>query len=403
MKEKKEQTKNTKNTKKKENKKTNTAKSNKTVKETKTVNENKAVEETKAVKESKKEKAPKVAEVKKAPSKKKNDDEALYKFFDFVDKYRLAIYGVIGGVLATLLVVILIWPDRIAKLEDGTEPVAEIEGYVVTADDLYEDMKVIYSVSQLLDKIDNKILEEKYPTTDEMNDEIKSQAEQYYKVYEQYYGQTKEEFLASNFGSEAAFLAYLRLQHRRSSYATDYIKGLITNKEINKYYEDKVYGDINTKHILVKVDSSASDEEKKEAENLAKEIISKLDEGKTFDEVKEEYKDKITYEELGYKSYNASLESAYMKEMESLKNNSYSKTPVKTSYGYHVVYRIDQKDKPSLDDVKDEIIDALVSAKSSEDKNLYYIALDKMRTDAGLKFSDTVLEKKYNTYMEEYK
>ena len=31
-----------------------------------------------------------------------------------------------------------------------------------------------------------------------------------------------------------------------------------------------------------------------------------------------DYKDKITYEELGYKSYNASLESAYMEEMEKL-------------------------------------------------------------------------------------
>ena len=96
--------------------------------------------------------------------------------------------------------------------------------------------------------------------------------------------------------------------------------------------------------------------------NLAKEIISKLNEGKSFDEVKEEYKDKITYEELGYKSYNASLESAYMNEMESLSNESYSKTPVKTSYGYHIVYRIDQKEKPSLEDVKEEVTETTTKA-----------------------------------------
>ena len=133
------------------------------------------------------------------------------------------------------------------------------------------------------------------------------------------------------------------------------------------------------------------------------EIISKLDEGKTFDEVKEEYKDKITYEELGYKSYNANLESAYMEAMQKLENNSYSKEPVKTSYGYHVIYRIDQKEKPALEDVKEEIIDSLVSEKKSEDKNISYVALDKMREESGLKFSDTVLEKKYNTYMSQYK
>lgn len=334
----------------------------------------------------------------------KVSDDKVFKMLEFFDKYRLAIYGAVGGILITILVVIIIWPDRIATLKDGTQPVAEIDNYTVTADDLYEDMKELYSISSLLDKIDNKILEKKYPETDDMNDEIKETAENYYKAYKQYYQADKEKFLSNNgFSSEKAFLEYLKLQYRRNTYAKDYIKTLISDKDVEKYYNDNVYGDINTKHILVKVDSSASDKDKKAAEDLAKEIISKLNDGKSFDEVKDEYKDKITYEELGYKSYNANLESAYMDAMQKLDNNSYSKEPVKTSYGYHVIYRIDQKDKPALEDVKEEIIDSLVSEKKSEDKNISYIALDKMREEAGLKFSDTVLEKKYNTYMAQYK
>lgn len=346
-----------------------------------------------------------VKEVKKETKKNNNKKEydKLFKFYDFIDKYRLAIYGVIGGVLATILVVILIWPDRIAKLENGLEPIASIDGLTVTAEDLYEDMKEIYSVSNLLDIIDNKILEEKYPETDEMNTELNDQAESYYNMYKQYYGYSKEEFLTRNgFGSERAFIEYLRLQYRRTQYTDDYIKEQITDKEIEKYYEDKVYGDINTKHILVKVSSSATDEEKKKAENLAKEIITKLNEGKSFDEVKDEYKDKITYEELGYKAYNASLESAYMEAMQKLENNSYTKEPVQTSYGYHVIYRIDQKEKPALKDVKEEIITSLVSEHKSEDTSVQYKALEKMREDAKLKFTDTVLEKKYETYKSQY-
>lgn len=346
-----------------------------------------------------------VKEVKKEEKKNTNKKEydKLFKFYDFIDKYRLAIYGVIGGVLATVLVVILIWPDRIAKLENGLEPVASIDGLTVTAEDLYEDMKEIYSISNLLDIIDNKILEEKYPETDEMNTELNDQAESYYNMYNQYYGYSKEEFLTKNgFGSERAFIEYLRLQYRRSQYTDDYIKEQITDKEIEKYYEDKVYGDINTKHILVKASSSATDEEKKNAENLAKEIIAKLNEGKSFDEVKEEYKDQITYEELGYKAYNASLESAYMEAMQKLENNSYTKEPVKTSYGYHVIYRIDQKEKPALEDVKEEIITSLVSERKSEDTSVQYKALEKMREDAKLEFTDTVLEKKYETYKSQY-
>lgn len=361
------------------------------------------VKEEKVVKEAPKKESKKEA---KKDTKKVNkvSDDKVFKMLEFFDKYRLAIYGAVGGILVTVLVVVIIWPDRIATLKDGTQPVAEIDGYTVTANDLYEDMKDVYSISSLLDKIDNKILEEKYPETDEMNDELKQQAESYYSAYKQYYKMDKETFLSNNgFGSEKAFLEYLRLQYRRNKYAEDYIKTLISDKEVEKYYEDKVYGDINTKHILVKVDSSASDEDKKKAEDLAKEIISKLNDGKSFDDVKEEYKDQITYEELGYKSYNANLESAYMEAMQKLENNSYSKEPVKTSYGYHVIYRIDQKEKPALDDVKEEIIDSLVSEKKSEDKNISYVALDKMREESGLKFSDTVLEKKYNTYMSQYK
>lgn len=361
------------------------------------------VKEEKVVKEVPKKESKKESKKDTKKVNKVNDDK-VFKMLEFFDKYRLAIYGAVGGILITVLVVVIIWPDRIATLKDGTQPVAEIDGYTVTANDLYEDMKDVYSISSLLDKIDNKILEEKYPETDEMNDELKQQTESYYSAYEQYYKMDKETFLSNNgFGSEKAFLEYLRLQYRRNKYAEDYIKTLISDKEVEKYYEDKVYGDINTKHILVKVDSSASDEDKKKAEDLAKEIISKLNNGKSFDDVKEEYKDQITYEELGYKSYNANLESAYMEAMQKLENNSYSKEPVKTSYGYHVIYRIDQKEKPVLEDVKEEIIDSLVSEKKSEDKNISYVALDKMREESGLKFSDTVLEKKYNTYMSQYK
>ena len=363
---------------------------------------NENIEKEKVGNKKSKNEAKETLHVKNNQSKKESDK--MTKFFNLYEKHKLTIYGFIAGTLLTILVVILIWPDRIAKLEDGREPVAEIEGTVVTADELYEDMKEIYSISLLLNKIDNIILEEKYPETDEMNEEIQEQADNYYNIYEQYYNQDKVAFLADNgFSSESEFLDYLRLDYRRSKYAEEYVESLVTEKEINEYYENEVYGDINTKHILVKVDSSATDEEKTEAENLAKEIISKLDEGKTFDEVREEYKDSITYEELGYKSYNANLESAYLEEMQKPENDSYSKSPVETSYGYHIIYRIDQKEKPALEDVKDEIITSLAEEKSADDSNLYYIALDKMRTDAGLKFSDTVLEKKYNTYMDNYK
>ena len=97
------------------------------------------------------------------------------------------------------------------------------------------------------------------------------------------------------------------------------------------------------------------------------------------------------------------LEEAYKNEMKNLKDGEYSKEPVKTSYGYHIVYRIDQKEKPALEDIKDQIKEEIADEKISNDKNLYYVVLDKMRENANLKFEDTVLKDKYDNYMSQYK
>ena len=140
-----------------------------------------------------------------------------------------------------------------------------------------------------------------------------------------------------------------------------------------------------------------------EAKKLANEIIKKLDKGTSWDDVIKEYKDKIINEDLGYNAFNASLESAYLKECKNLKVGSYSKTPVLTSYGYHIVYKIDQKDKPKLKDVKDDIKDVLANKKKESDEKLYYKALINMREEAKLEFTDTKLGDEYQKYISQYK
>ena len=50
--------------------------------------------------------------------------------------------------------------------------------------------------------------------------------------------------------------------------------------------------------------------------------------------------------------------------MKNLKDGEYSKEPVKTSYGYHIVYRIDQKEKPALEDIKDQIKEEIADEKN---------------------------------------
>lgn len=345
----------------------------------------------------------KATKVKKENNFSKKATEALNK----IDDHRTGIIlFVVGFLVATLLFRCILWPDRIATLKDGTQPIATLDGKNITADDLYTSMKNYYSVKVFLNNVDKLILNKKYPDTDEMKKEIQSTADYYYQVYEKNYGYTKDKFLSEyGFASEADFLESLSLDYRRNKYYEEYAKSLVTDKEIEKYYENDVFGDVDSKHILVSIkkDSDTDGLTDSEAKALAEEIIDKLNNGTSWDDIITEYGDKITHEELGYQAFNASLESAYLKECKDLAVGSYSKTPVLTSYGYHIVYKIAQKDKPELNNIKDDVIEVLAKEKKNNDTNLYYKALINLREKAKLEFTDTKLKDEYNDYINSYK
>ena len=377
----------------------------KNVKKDKTTNSKKKVEKKEPLK-----KEEKVINTKNISLKetKKKDTDIKHLTYDN-DTNRKICYAFLIGVIITIIVVIIIWPKRIATLKDGTQPILTVNNTTYTADDLYNDMKDTYSINILINSLDKMILDKKYKEDNEMNDSVKQTAEYYYSMYEQYQNITKEQFLENKgFKSEKEFLEYLKLDYRRNLYYDEYVKNLINEKDIEKYYKDEVFGDVNSKHILVSVSKDDTSENEKElsdedAKKLANEIIDKLNKGTSWDDVINEYKDKITNEDLGYRAFNASLDTAYIKEMKNLKVNTYSKTPILSSYGYHIVYKIDQKDKPELKNVKEDIITILAEEKKNNDNNLYQKALINLRKEAKLEFKDTDLGEKYNKYISAYK
>lgn len=337
---------------------------------------------------------------------KNNKDDFFTKIAN--DERRKIVYGFLGGLCLGLLIMVIFMPDRIATLKDGTQPIATISGKNVTADELYEDMKSQYPISVLLDKIDNIILTKKYKEDDTMTDKVNSNAEYYLNMYKQYYTDiTDESELLEKMGftSYDKYLDYLKLDYRKTKYTEEYIKDNLTDDEIQKYYDENVFGDINCQHVLVKVksdDSSTEGLSDDEAKALAEEIIKKINDGTSWEDIQTEYKDQVTYEDLGYQSWDASLESTFLEAIKDMDENSFSKEPVKTSYGYHVIYKLDQKKAPKLKKVKDTIIENLVSSKKSEDENITYKALINLRKENKLEFSDTVMKEKYETYCKEY-
>ena len=349
----------------------------------------------------------KVEKIAKKKKKTNNSNSKLNQFMVWFENNHTAIYSFGGGALLVLLVCFIVWPDRIATLKNGEQSIVKVGKENYTADELYEDMKNYYSVSLLLDDIDNDILTKLYPDSDEMKKEVEASAQNYFDMYKQYYNYTEEQFLEQNgFSSYDAFIDYLKLDYRRNKYLDKYVEDGLKDEDIKEFYDEKVFGDINTQHILVEVKASEEDKEglsDKDAKKLAEKIITKLNDGTSWKDVQKKYKDQITFEDLSYQAWDASLEESFMNALKDMDDESYSEEPVKTSYGYHVIYRLDQKKKPSMKDSKKKIIETLVAEEKANDANLLYKALISLRKEKNIKFNDTVMKKKYEDYCKQYK
>lgn len=318
------------------------------------------------------------------------------KFLKGLKKKEIWISLIIGILIGGLLIYVL----QILGIPGlGNETVATMKTGSITENNLYKEMKKYYPISYVLDFIDKSLLENKYELNDEQNSEIDKQMEYYFTMYETYYGYSEEEFLNQNgFVTKEEFKQYLSLDYKRNLYYIDYLKTIISEEEINNYYNEKVYGEIDTKHMLVAVSENVTDAE---ASKLAKEIITKLNAGTSFEEVAEQYKDKVTYEELGYNGFASSLVSEYVEASKALENGTYSKEPVKTSFGYHVIYKIDQKEKPSLEEAKDDIVSVLGKDLESKDTNIKYKALIQLREENNLDIKDSKYREEYAEYCKE--
>ena len=284
----------------------------------------------------------------------------------------------------------------------------------ISAGDLYSEVKGT-ALSKLIDMIDTKILLDKYP--DKSSDADKYVNEQYDLIKNSFKddkGKFDEESLKEQIYAYYGitdidkFKDIIRLNYYRTEAVNDYAKKSVTDKQIQKYYDENVYGDISCKHILITpaVTDDMSDEDKtkadKEALQKAKDIIKKLKNGESFDDLAKEYSDDTSNKDkggdLGYFNTGDMLEE-FEKAAFALKKGKYTTTPVKTKYGYHIILKTDEKEKPSLEDKKEEIINTLVSEAKSNDTALSINALVELRKEYGMNIEDDEMSKLYSTYI----
>lgn len=314
-------------------------------------------------------------------------------------------------ILAVLLLVTSC--GKVPKLKNGDEAVVTMKDGDISVEKLYSEMKEKYALDMLITKIDTAILNNVYKTDDEEKNYIDKQLETIKYYYETYYkSQYKsfQEYLTQNgVESEDELKENIRLTYKRNKAVKDYVKSIITDKEIEKYYDEEIFGDISASHILIKpeYDDNASDEEKKEAEKKAlkeaKEVIAKLKKGEDFAELAKEYSDDSSNSKSGGKlaDFNhGQMVEAFEDAAKELKVGSYTTTPVKTEFGYHIILKTAQKDKPALKEVKDDIISDLTDEKLKSDSSLEVTALVELRKKHKVEIQDKDIKKLYEAYVE---
>lgn len=300
----------------------------------------------------------------------------------------------------------------IPTLEDGKQVVAELEGKKITAEDLYTELKSQGGTSVLVNLIDEFIANEEYPENEEAYKYADAQISTLKTQYESY-GQDFDTALKNaGYANLDAFKEVIALDYKKSKVAEDYVSSTITDKEIEKYYQEEVDGSMTVRYILVKPETTddMTATEKTEAENAAlkeaKEIIKKLNDGEKFEDLAKKHSDdKTTASEGGlYSNFEKDeVVSEFWNASVALKDNEYTKEPVKSSYGYFVILRVKQNKKPALEEVEDDIVSTLTREKLEADENLTVKAWVEVRKNYGLNIVDSDILKEYNETLKSVK
>lgn len=316
-------------------------------------------------------------------------------------KKKKLLIGLISlGVLATT------GCGKIPKLENGEEVVASLDGKNFTANDLYNELKKQGGSSVLVNMIDTFITNQEITDSKEAEEYAASLIKQYKLSYKQNGADFEAALISNGYANEDEFKKVIATDYKKSEIAKKYIKTDITDDELKDYYDNHISDELSVKHILIapEVSDNATDEEKTNAENAAlekaKNLIEQLNNGADFDTLaKENSSDDATKDNGGV--INNVVKEGYVTEFwnaaYALENGKYTTEPVKTQYGYHIIYKVSHTEKKSLDEMKDTLYNKIVSEKISNDSSLEQKTWVKIREKYNLAINDSTIDSTYKS------
>ncbi|MDO4671102.1 MAG: peptidylprolyl isomerase [Aerococcus sp.] len=289
-----------------------------------------------------------------------------------ITKHHLAVTGL------TLLSAL-----SLAACQSNEEKVVTGKDFEITQQDFYNQMKKQSGESVLNQMLLTELF--KKEVGDDKYKEIEKNAETTIASSKSSFGEEGFQQLLQqmSIGSEDAYRQNLIFYSLMNEAMPKYVD--VTEDELKKAYED-YQPNVEVSHILVK------------DENKAKELIKELDNGKDFATLaKENSEDPQTKDKggsLGSLDADgvAQLEQAFQDGMKDLKAGEYTKTPVKTSYGYHIIKVTKRDEKKSYNDMKDELTKQVKDNKLKSDSMTLVKAVHKLIEKYDVKINDNDLK-----------
>ena len=313
-----------------------------------------------------------------------------------------------------LLVAVLIFvlcTKRVPVTSKGEEIVATLKGKTITADELYLALKDETGKDQLLNIIDEYISEKEVTVTKD-DEAYVQEIVDYYVEYAEYYETDLETFLKNYVGlngisSEKEFKEFVLKDYKKTLAVQKYIGEKADEKDLKEYYKENFTDRLTVKHILIEIDKEAedADEADDKAYDKAVKLIQKLNNtnkeklDKKFEELAEKNSDDTgTYANGGLvENFNKSeVEKEFYEAAYKLKDGEYTKEPIKTTYGYHIILKVSSKAAEKYEDVVNEVKKGYAEKKLSEDSSLLTVKWDELRNQYKLSIKDDFIKKAYD-------
>jgi len=178
---------------------------------------------------------------------------------------------------------------------------------------------------------------------------------------------------------------YIRDRELHNSFFRKHVVDAVTDHEVKARYEKEIAAlpkqeEVHARHILVKT------------EDEAKEIIAELDAGKDFAELakaKSEDSNKDDGGDLGWFS-KGRMVPEFEEAAFGLEKGAYTRTPVKSQFGFHVIKLEDRRDvqPPALEQVEPQVRQLVMRDK-------YLALIEKAKDEQPVEIMDETLRKGY--------